>query len=291
MGGILVTGATGGIGRQVVRQLHESGASVVALCRRPAQVEDHQRRGLRAALGDLTDPASLEGAMRGIRTVFLLTLADRQQAAYGRNAVQAAQRAGVERVVHLSTADANPASSVSWAAAPARTDALLRVSDLRWTSLRPSGFMQNMLELAPAIHRGFLPQTTGEGVVGWIDTADIADTAARVLVEDGHDGLEHVLTGPELLSVGDLARTLQEVLGRRVRFVDLPAPVFRLLLRLSGADAWQADGLVRQFAGVVRHGHDGAPVLTPTVRRLTGRPPTSFRDFVFRHREDFSPRT
>lgn len=216
-----------------------------------------------------------------------MTLADRHQAAYGRNAVLAAQRAGVERIVHLSTADANPASPMPWAAAPARTDALLRVSDMRWTSLRPSGFMQNMLDVAPTVRRGFLPQTTGEGTVGRIDTADIADVAARVLVEDTHDGLEHVLTGPQLLSLRDLAETLQEVLGRRVRFLDLPAPVFRLLLRVSGTDAWQADGLVRQFADVVRHGRDGATELTPTVRLLTGRPPRSFRDFVVRYRDDF----
>jgi len=289
--GILVTGATGGIGRQVVRLLHDTGEPVVALCRRPGQVQDHERRGLRAVLGDLSDPVSLERAMAGVETLFLLTVADRQQAVYGRNAVLAAQRAGVERVVHLSTADANPASVVPWAAAPARTDALLRVSGLRWTSLKPSGFMQNLLELAPTVRCGVLPQTTGEGVVGWIDTADIAAVAARVLVEDTHDGLEHVLTGPELLSLRDLARTLQEVLGRSVRFVDLPAPVFRLLLRLTGTDAWQADGLVLQFADVVRHGRDGATELTTTVRVLTGQPPRSFHDFVERHRQHFLGQT
>lgn len=97
----------------MVRLLHEAGAPVAALCRRPAQVQDHERRGVRAVTGDLTDQASLERAMAGVQTLFLLTLADRQQAAYGRNAVTAAQRAGVERVVHLSTADANPASVVS----------------------------------------------------------------------------------------------------------------------------------------------------------------------------------
>lgn len=287
MADILVTGATGGIGRQVVQQLHESGAPVVALCRRADQVEDHERRGIRAALGDLRQPESLGAAMTQAKTLFLLTRADRQQAAYGSNAVRAAERAGIERVVHLSTADANPASPVPWAAAPARTDALLRVSDLRWTSLKPAGFMQNLLDLAPAIRRGVLPQTTGKGAVGWIDVADIADSAVRVLLDDVHDGRELILTGPELLSMADLAQTLQEVLERRVRFLDLPAPVFRLLLRVSGTDAWQADGLSRQFSGVVRHGQDGSTELTPTVRELTGHPPRCFRDFAVRHQSDF----
>lgn len=283
---ILVTGATGGIGRQVVRSLHAAGEPVVALCRRPDQVDDHERRGVRAVMGDLTDPASLERAMTGVRTVFLLTTADRDQATYGRNAVVSARRAGVGRVVHLSTADANPSSVIPWAAAPARTDAMLDVSGMRWTLLKPSAFMQNLLDTAPTVRRGFLPQTTGDGAVGWIDTADIADVAARVLVEDSHDGREYVLTGPELLSMRDVAQTLQRVLGRRVRFVDLPAPLFRLLLRLTGTDAWHADGLVHQFADVVRHGRDGSAALTDHVRALTGHPPRSLLEFAERHAAD-----
>lgn len=286
-GSVLVTGATGGIGGQVVSMLHEAGAPVVAMCRRREQVQDFEQRGIAAVLGDMSDPASLGPAMRGIRTLFLLTLSQQRQAEFGRNAVRAAESTGVERVVHLSSGDANPASPVPWAAAPARTDALLRVSSLQWTLLKPSAFMQNLLDSAPVIRRGLLPQTTGEGVVGWIDTEDIARVASRVLVEDGHIGQEYVLTGPELLGMRDIAGLLASELGHPVRFVQLPSPAYRLLLRLSGVDGWTARGVTRQFAQVVRHGRDGAADLTDRVAVLTGAPPRDFAEFVRRNRKRF----
>lgn len=287
-GPILITGATGGIGSQVVSMLHGAGADVRAMCRRPQQVQDFEGRGIRARLGDLSDPESLTTAMQGIDTLFLLTLARRDQAAFGRNAVRAAERSGVRRVVHLSTGDANPVSDVPWAAAPARTDALLRVSSLGWTLLKPSAFMQNLFDSAPVIRRGLLPQTTGNGVAGWIDTEDIARVASRVLVEAGHEKREYTLTGPELLSMRDIASTLADTLGHPVRFIDLPAPAFRLLLRLNGVDAWTARGVTNQFAHVVRRGRDHAAELTDAVAALTGRAPRSFEEFTRIHRHRFS---
>lgn len=289
-GPILVTGATGGIGSQVLSMLHGSGAPVRAMARRDKQVKDFKGQGIDAVLGDMSDPQSLERAMQQVDTVFLLTLAQQQQAAFGRNAVRAAERAGVRRIVHLSTGDANPNSNVPWAAAPARTDALLRISSLSWTLLKPSAFMQNMFDSAPVIRRGLLPQTTGEGVAGWIDSEDIARVASRVLVEEGHDDREYILTGPELLNMRDIAGILEQVLQHRVRFIDLPAPLYLLLLRLGGLDAWTARGVVNQFASVLRRGRDNATDLTGEVAAITGQAPRDFRSFVEIHRDRFTKR-
>ncbi len=287
-GGILVTGATGGIGGQVVTLLHEAGEPVRALARRPQQVTAFRARGIDAVVGNFADRASLEAAMGGVRTLCILTPAGSAQAEYGRNAVRAAQLTGIDRVVHLSTGDANPVSKVPWAAAPARTDALLRVSALHWTIPKPVAFMQNILDSAPAIKRGFLPHAAGISPVGWIDAADIAAVAAKVLVNKGHDNREYVLTGPELLPYRDLAATLANVLGHSVRAVDLPSPVYRILLRLSGVDAFTANGVAQQFADVVRNGRDGANDLTAHAGMLLGRSPVSFEDFVGRHRARFA---
>ena len=282
---VLVTGATGGVGRQVVQLLADAGEPVRALCRRQQQVDDFRARGVDAVLGDLGDPTSLVTAMDGVDRLFLLTFPGPSQREHGRTAVEAAATAGVRRVVHLSTADANPASAIPWASAPAYTDALLQATDLGWTLLRPAAFMQNVLESAPAIRRGLFPQTSGRGVTGWIDTHDIAAVAARVLIEDGHEGATYVLTGPELLSVPDLAGQLSTVLGRRVRYLHLPSRLFSVLLRLTGSDAFTAGGLRHQFAEVLRHGRDDAAVFTETVRSLTGVPPRSFAEFAEAHRE------
>lgn len=285
---ILVTGATGGIGRQLVHALADAGEPVRALCRRPEQADAFRAQGVQAVLGDLGDPASLRAAMDGADRLFLLTFPGEQQRQHGRNAVEAALSAGVRHVVHLSTADANPASTVPWASAPAHTDALLQASPIAWTLLRPSAFMQNLLGSAAAIRRGLLPQTSGRGVTGWIDTHDIAAVAARVLVEGGHEGRTHVLTGPELLSVPAIAAQLSAVLGRRVRYVHLPSRLFSLLLRLTGSDRFTAAGLRHQFRDVLRYGRDDVAVLTETVRAVTGRAPRSFAEFAEANRPAFT---
>lgn len=289
-GAVLVTGATSGIGSELVRLLADAGEPVRALCRRQQQVDAFRSAGVDAMLGDLDDPASLPAALVGVDRLFLLTAPLRTQQAHGRAAVQAATAAGTRRVVHLSTADANPRSVIPWASAPAHTDALLKASGLDWTLLKPTAFMQNLLQSAPTIRRGLLLQTSGEGATGWIDTLDIAAVAARVLVEPGHDGREYVLTGPELPSVPDIATQLTAVTGRRVRYLHLPSGLFYGLLRATGNDAWTARGLVHQFVDVLRKGHDNGHVHTDTVRLLTRQEPRTFHHFAERHLATFTAR-
>lgn len=285
---VLVTGATSGIGRELVQMLTEAGEPVRALCRRQEQVDAFEAAGVHAVLGDLDDRASLQSAMDGADRLFLLTAPLRTQQAHGQTAVQAAAAAGLRRVVHLSTADANPNSVVPWASAPAHTDALLKASGLDWTLLKPTAFMQNLLQSAAPVRRGLLPQTSGKGATGWIDTHDIAAVAARALTESGHEGQEYILTGPELLSMPDIAVQLGAVTGRRVRYVHLPSALFYALLRATGNDAWTARGLRRQFVDIVRDGHDNGTVLTDNVRVLTGREPRSFRQFAEQNRAAFA---
>jgi uncharacterized protein YbjT (DUF2867 family) len=283
---IMVTGATGGVAGRVVTLLAERGEPVRALCRRPDQVAAFRARGVDAVLGDLGRPEGLARAMEGCDRVFLLTPVTPRQAELGRNAVEAARSAGVRRVVHLSGGDATLDSRLPWARACAETDALLRASDLDWTLVRPSAFMQNVLQSAPAIRRGLYPQTTGDSAIGWIDAADIARVVAQVLTEDGHSGRDHVLTGPEALTSRQIAERLSTALGRRIRYLHLPGPLFGLALRAGGADAWLARGLVRQYAEVVRGGLDDVRAMTDTVREITGTPPRSFLEFARAHADE-----
>jgi uncharacterized protein YbjT (DUF2867 family) len=123
-------------------------------------------------------------------------------------------------------------------------------------------------------------------VIGWIDTEDIARTAARVLTEDGHDGTEPVLTGPDLLDARGVAAALTAGLGRPVRALHLPSRVYAGVLRLSGVPAWQAEGLRQQFGRVVRRGLDGVDVMSDDVLRITGTAPRSLTDWARAHRDD-----
>lgn len=283
---ILVSGATGGIGGEVCRLLKEERTPFRALCRKQAQVERLTSKGMDAVLGDFDRPETLAAAMQGIDTMFLITPPTRQQVTQETAAIDAAKEAGVGRIVKISASDGNVRSPVPWAKAHALIDHHLRASGIGWTILKPTAFMQNFLWFKDPIARGVLPQVAGSGSVSWVDTRDVARVAATVLTEDGHEGATYFLTGPETLDMKEAALRLSRALGHKVRYLDLPAPLFRILLRLTGNSRWTAKGLVVQFADVVAGHHDIDP--TFEIERLTGKPPHDFTDFILGHRQQFS---
>ena len=286
-GVVAVTGVTGDVGGKTLEMLRTGDVPVRAIVRRREQAEALQARGVDARIADLGDPAALVGALQGVDQLFIVTAATQKQAEHGANAVRAAQEAGVQAVMHLSGGDTAENSPLPWGRAIWQINALVRSSGLQWTILHASGFMTNLEPSAATIRRGFFPQTIGRGGIPWIDTADIARVAAGVLRDGVHEGAEPVLTGPELLDGAGVARALSAGLDRRVRYVHLPSRVFAGVLRLSGVDAWQAEGLRQQFGRVARRGLDGVDVLTDEVERLTGQAPRSLRDWARSRRKVF----
>ncbi len=154
--------------------------------------------------------------------------------------------------------------------------------------------LKNLLTEVGAIRHGLLPQTSGHGATTWVDTPDIAAAAAVVLTNPdlqggaGTDGRAYVLTGTPATSYPEIAELMTEVLGRRVRYVHVPAPAMFLGLKLSGMDTWQARGLIHQFVDVVRHGHDHGRLSTPELAQLLGRTPTSLTDYIATHRAELT---
>lgn len=283
---ILVSGATGGIGGEVCRLLKAAGTPFRAMARRQEQVDAFGRQGIDAVRGDFDHPETLAAAMQGCDTMFLITPPTPDQFAQETAAIDAAKRAGIGRIVKISASDGNVRSPVPWARTHALIDHHLRAAGIGWTILKPTAFMQNFLWFKDPIARGFLPQVTGKGSVSWVDTRDVARVAATVLTEQGHEGATYFLTGPETLDMKEAARRLSAVVGRKVRYLDLPTPVFRAILRLTGNSRWMARGLVVQFADVVAGHHDIDP--TFEIERLTGKPPHGFTDFLRDHRGDFT---
>ena len=290
MATITITGATGDVGGRTLRLLEDAGIGVRAVARRPDQVARFEQRGIEAALASLDDVDALTAAFTGSEQLLLITAPSPRQAVHGRNAVQAAKRAGVRAITHLSTADGSPDTPVPWARANWHTDQLIKISGLAWTILRPSAYMSNLLQSAGPVARGWYPQTTGRGAIAWTDTEDIARVAATVLRADAHTGEEPFITGPELLTSRQVAATFAAVLGRRVRYLPLPSRVFAGAVRLGGADAWTAEGLRQQFARIVRHGRDNVDVRTDDVQRITGRPATTLAAWIHANRDRFTRR-
>jgi uncharacterized protein YbjT (DUF2867 family) len=273
---ILVTGATGTIGRQVVFQLLETDTQVRAMTRNPDAAG--LPSGVEVVRGDLTDPASLEQCLEGVGSVFLVWTAPAATvpAVLDRIARQA------RRLVFLTAPHKTPhplfQQTNPMAAMFADIERRIQASGLRWTFLRPGMFAANALSWwGPRIRSG--------DVVRWpyadvptapIHERDVAAVAVRALLEDGHEGAEYVLTGPESLSHREQVATIGEGIGRPLRFEEIlpeearrelpfPAPALDMLLK-----AWAA-----------AMGHPA--LVTSTVAEITGRPARTFRDWVSDH--------
>lgn len=283
-GKVLVTAASGAVGSEVLAALRSAEVPVRALSRSPGTVARWRDAGIDAVTGTLDD---LGAALEGCQRMFLLSAATPDQYVDDRLAIDAARAAGLSHVVKLSSGDAVPDSPIDWARSHAYSDQYLQASGLPYTLLKPSAFFPNLLPNAATVRRGFLPHTSGDGTTGWIDVADIAACAAAVLDGEDHRGAEYFLTGPEALSYPQLALRFSSVLARPVRAPFLPAPLYWAVLRAAGTDAWTARNLVAQFADVVRSGRH-EPGVTTTVTELTGRPPTSVTEWIWRERKTFT---
>jgi uncharacterized protein YbjT (DUF2867 family) len=282
---ILVTGATGNVGRELVVQLRAAGRTVRALTRNPQSA--NLPGDVEIVAGDLSAPATLDACLDGIDDVFLVWVAPFADA--GAAIDRIASRA--KRVVLLSSPHRTNhpffQQPNGLRAVHAGLEQLVETSGLRWTVLRPGVFALNCLNW-------WGPQIASGDIVRWahanaetapIHERDIAASAARVLCEDGHDGRDYVLTGPEPVTQRQQVEIIGEVIGRPLRFEEISEEAARTEM-LAMMPPPIADMLLRAYAAAV-----GQPAyVTSTVAELTGTPAASFRRWVQDHAQDFPPR-
>ncbi|MCS7047953.1 MAG: SDR family oxidoreductase [Verrucomicrobiae bacterium] len=286
---ILVTGATGRIGRQLTTLLVAQGARVRAMVRDPARARTMLPSAVEIVAGDYRHPAGFATVLADVEKVFLLQVPHAGMVTEQRAFLEAAKMAGVKHVVRMSSLGASPSARARIPRVHGVAEKQLESVGLAWTHLRPSFFMQNLLMHAPQIASvGRFALPTGNGAMGWIDTADIAAVAAVALTQPGHEGRAYLLTGPQALSHGEVAQLLTEVLGRPVVFEDESGDEFVRRAVAAGMDAWMAEALNELYA-LVRAGL--AKVVTPTVSQLLGRPARTMREFLEEHRPQFQSAT
>jgi len=279
---VLVTGATGRVGRMVVDLLADAGLPVRALTRRPEEAA--LPAGVEVVTGDLTVPESLDAALRGVDAVFLVWTVPPATAP----AVIERLATYARRVVFLSAPHRTPHPFFQqpnpMAALYTEIERLIVGSGLESTIIRPGMFASNaLLWWAPAIR--------GDGVVRWpygaaetapVDDRDVAAVAARTLYQDGHAGGDYVLTGPESLSQTEQVRIIGDVLGRPIQFVELSPDEFRRATEGS----WPrpaVDMLLAAWGATT-----GRPALvTSTVSDVLGSPARSFRQWATDHADAF----
>jgi uncharacterized protein YbjT (DUF2867 family) len=282
---ILITGATGHIGSELVRLLAEQGTPARALVHSPDKAAPVKGLGLEVAMGDFEQPDTLDAAMDGCDHLFLLSPVSPRQPRQEQHVIDAAKRAGVAHVVKQSVPGADPDAELVFGRWHGQIEQYLAKSGLAHTLLRPNYFMQNFLMSAqPVAEQGVLYGMTGEGRISYTDTRDIAAVAARVLTSPGHQGQAYMLTGPEALTASEVAKRLSAATGRQVRYVNLPPDAFGQALVGAGLPGWLVDGVVEANT-LLAAGH-GATV-TDEVTRLTGRPPRTFEQFAADHQAAF----
>ena len=278
---IVVTGATGTVGRQVVMQLSERGAPVRAVTRDPgsaglpAQVE--------VVRGDLADPASLEPYLAGADSAFLVWpfTSPGLAAGTGSRVVQTLAR-HVPRIVYLSAHAAAGRPGSSWAT----IERLIEQSGAAWTFLRPTGFAANTLMWADQIRsRGIVRWPYGAAARSLIHERDIAAVAVAALTDDRHDGQRYLLTGPEVITQAGQVRLIGEAIGRPMRWEELAPEAARQQLLAAWGDPAFVDTALATWAGLVT---EPEPV-TRTVEQITGVPARTFRQWAGDHVSDFRP--
>ena len=281
---IYITGATGSIGKELCKLLAEDNVPARAMCRKPEQLQQFKALGIETVLADFNDPESLKKGMQGCNQLFLLTSPDQDHTTREKKMIDLAIIAGIKNIVRLSTSDTNLSTKLPYGKSHAEIDHYLGNNSVSWTILRPTGFMQNLIESRHPIAKGVLPHSLNDGQISYIDLRDIASVAKAVLTEDKHNEATYYLTGPESLTMTDVATELTTGLGHAIQSKNISEEDMRKILTYAHLSDWYIDALIEQF----KIGGSGGEIdTTKEVQRLTGKPARKFSQFVQDYREEF----
>jgi len=282
---ILITGATGNNGQELIRQLTAMGHRVRALVRKPAEVAKLDGSNIEVVSGDFDLPETLESALKGVEKAFLLTPVAERFVQWQKNFIEAAQRAKIKHLVKFSGMGAHARSASELLKLHAETDEILSSSGVPFTILQPNSFHQNMLSSANTIKaQSVFYWPLKDASQSTVDVRDISAVAAKVFTSSGHQGKTYVITGPEALTFQQAAEKLSSVLGRKIQYVDVPIAAAADGMRNSGMPDWNVHAVSDLLAYFAT---GAAATVTDTVPRLLGRPATSSEQFVKDHRAAF----
>jgi uncharacterized protein YbjT (DUF2867 family) len=270
---ILVTGATGTVGSEVVKALAVAGEEARALVRDPAKAAS-LRGTAKIVTADLLKPETLESAFDGVGKAFIVAPPVPDLVTMEANAFQAARRAGVKHIVYLSNFGAGTFGPPVWDW-HGESERRLQELDVAWTILRPARFMTDTpfpFSWLGIKEQGVLAEATGNGKISMIDPRDIGAAAAKILTTRGHEGKTYELTSADLLTGEQMATKIGMTLGKSVRFVDAAPDEARGAMLSMGIPVFVADTILR-YCETVREGRWYA---TSAVADILGRQPRTF---------------
>jgi uncharacterized protein YbjT (DUF2867 family) len=262
---ILVTGATGTVGRHLVEQLHRAGYQVRALTRNQAKANFPD--GVEVVVGDLTSPSIIAPVLEGVEALHLITFGGDDYAPLqtGQEIMEMAEKAGVKRVTVLMGGEKG------------ELEKAVESSSMAWTFLQPVEFMSGALDWVKSIcaegvvRQGFIHRKSA-----MVHEADIAAVAAVALTEDGHGGKTYTITGGEVLTPPEMVRMIGEAMGREVRLIELTEAEAR--------EQWRTEGFPDEVIEFFVWAHGNTPpigyTVVNTVEQVTGRQPRTFAQWA-----------
>jgi len=287
---ILVTGATGLNGRELVHRLSARGVPVRALVRnaakagglRPSDPPGQAGEGrVEIVEGDMARPETLIPALRGVERAMLISSSDPMMLDVQSNFIAAARKAGVKHVVKLSGIMPELDSPFRFARMHGEIERRLEASGMAFTHLRAGEFMPVYFRQVPSIiAKGALSLPMENAKIASIDIGDITDVAAVALTNSGHEGKTYPLTGPEALTMAEVAEKLSAVTGKHIRYMNVAPEDAKKAQLAAGVSPYIADALAELFAER-RKGKEAN--VSPAVQMILGRPPVSFDAFAKRN--------
>lgn len=275
---ILITGATGNVGVNVVNELRRREQQLIAFVRDPKKAKLKFGDGVQTATGDFSDRKSIRNALKGVSRLFLCCSNSPMQVEFENNVIDEAADSGIEFTVKLSASGAETGSELAFWDWQGKIEKHLNDSGLSGAILKPSNYMTNIFAAAETIKKtGMIFAPLGDAKISMIEPRDVADAAATVLTENVPQGKSYIITGPQALTYTEVAETLSEITGRKIEYVNVPDETAKDGMIKSGMPEWLAEQLII-LSKKLREGI--ASETTETFKEITGREPRSFAEFA-----------
>lgn len=276
---ILVTGASGNMGKQVVGQLLEKGVTIRIAMRNIEGIDDLKKQGVEAVSMDFDDKQSMEKALEGVDKAFSVNPLIPGMIEASKSFINQAKEAGVKHIVRASGLGADSPQAITLGRWHREVEIALENSGLDYTFVRPNSFFQNYINFSSHTIKTenafYLPH--GDGRISYIDTFDIAAVVVAALTESGHEGKAYNLTGPQAVSNHEIAEHLSQATGRTINYVDIPEETSRQGMLNVGIPEILANMLLELYA-LNKAGYTAE--VSPVVEQVTGRKGITFEEFA-----------
>jgi uncharacterized protein YbjT (DUF2867 family) len=295
---ILITGATGTVGNEVVKQLSSKGVKKETIKAAARSVNDstfENLSGVQVVQLDYNNPSTLSAAFKDVDKLFLLTPFQSDMVNITSNLVNEAKNAGVKYIVKQSVMGADAEPGITPSRLHRQAEKIIEESKIPFTFLRPNFFMQNFVTFYSRFIKtqGAFYVPAGDAKVSFVDVRDIAAVAVRCLIttttttngdSKQHNGKAYDITGGEALSYAEAADILSKEVGKKVKYVNISDEDSRKGMKDMGMDEWTINSMTELFE-ITRAGH--ASSLSPIVEQLTRNKPISFSQFAKDYAEAF----